>query len=399
MPVPTHLLAPLDLPNGARLRNRIVKSAMSDALGDGRGNPTPAQARLYGLWAEGGVAASIVGEVQGDPAGAEAPGNLVLGDRSEPSAFAPLMAKGRAQGTHLWLQLGHAGALTPPAIGTPKGPSALDLPGLRAAAMTAPEIGALPDRFAATARHARRLGASGVQIHAAHGFLLSQFLSPLFNRRGDAHGGSIASRMRLLLEVVAAVRATIGPGLVLSVKLNASDQLAGGLTPDEALQVVAALDRMGLDLIDISGGTYFPGAAASSDRPATGPYFLDFAAAARRLTTVPLMATGGFRRLDETEAALRDGTLDAIGIARALVLDPALPARWRRGGPDPSFPRFAHSPPGGVTAWFTQRMAALAGGGAAPNLTPAEALPLQRQRAAELGRLWRATFGTGRSST
>lgn len=400
MPVPTHLFAPLDLPNGARLRNRIVKSAMSDALGDGRGNPTPAQARLYGRWAEGGVAASIIGEVQGDPSAAEAPGNLVLGDRSEPAAFAPLMAAGREHGTHLWLQLGHAGALTPPRIGTPRGPSALDLAGLRAEAMTAPEIRALPDRFAATARHARRLGATGAQIHAAHGFLLSQFLSPLFNRRGDAYGGSIANRMRLLLDVVAAVRAAVGASLVLSVKLNASDQLAGGLTPDEALQVVAALDGTGIDLIDISGGTYFPGAAASSDRPASGPYFLDFATAARRLTTVPLMATGGFRRRAEAEAALRNGTLDAIGIARALVLDPALPARWRRGGPDPGFPRFDQSPPGGVTAWFTQRMAALAAEGTGANrghkFNAAEALTLQRRRSAALERLWRAHFGTGR---
>lgn len=400
MPVPTHLFAPLHLPNGARLRNRIVKAAMSDTLGDGRGNPTPAQARLYGLWAEGGVAASIIGEVQGDPSAAEAPGNLVLGEGSEPPAFAPLMAAGRAQGTHLWLQLGHAGALTPPGIGTPRGPSALDLPGLRAAALTAPEIAALPDRFAATARHVRRLGATGVQIHAAHGFLLSQFLSPLFNRRGDAHGGGIGNRMRLLLDVVAAVRAAVGASLVLSVKLNASDQIAGGLTPDEALQVVAALDRTGIDLIDISGGTYFPGAAANSDRPASGPYFLDFAAAARRLTSVPLMATGGFRRLAEAEAALRNGTLNAIGLARALVLDPALPVQWQHGGRDPAFPRFARSPPGGLTAWFTRRMAALAtdGTGANPGveLDPAEALTLQRRHSAALERLWRAYFGTGR---
>lgn len=400
MTVPTHLLAPLDLPNGARLRNRIVKSAMSDALGDGRGNPTPAQARLYGLWAEGGVAASIIGEVQGDPSAAEAPGNLVLGDGSEPAGFAPLITAGRAHGTHLWLQLGHAGALTPPGIGTPRGPSALDLPGLRAAALTAPEIAALPDRFAATARHARRLGATGVQIHAAHGFLLGQFLSPLFNRRGDAHGGSIGNRMRLLLDVAAAVRASVGASLVLSVKLNASDQIAGGLTPDEALQVVTALDRAGIDLIDISGGTYFPGAASSSERSASGPYFLDFAAAARRLTTVPLMATGGFRRLAEAEAALRNGTLDAIGLARALVLDPALPVRWRQGGPDPAFPRFARSPPGGVTAWFTQRMAALAadgtGGNPGPALDPAAALALQNRHSATLKRVWCAHFGTGR---
>ncbi len=396
MPCAPHLFTPLDLPNGARLRNRIVKSAMSDALGDGRGDPTAAQARLYRVWAEGGVAVSIIGEVQGDARFPEAPGNLVLGEHSDTGAFAALSAAGHMGGTQLWFQLGHAGALTPPRIGTPKGPSALDLPGLRAEALTLPEIRALPAHFAATARHAERLGASGVQIHAAHGFLLSQFLSPLFNRRGDSHGGGIANRMRLLLDIVEAVRAAIRPATALSVKLNASDQLDGGLAPEDALEVVAALDRTGVDLIDISGGTYFPGAKAASDRPASGPYFLEFAAAARQRTRLPLMATGGFRRRQDAEAALRDGTLDAIGLARALVLDPALPSRWRVGGADPDWPRFATSPPGGVTAWFTQRMATLAANGhAGPPITPEDALRLQHERGAALSRIWRARFGAG----
>lgn len=394
MPCPPSLFTPLDLPNGARLKNRIVKSAMSDALGNGRGDPTAAQARLYRIWSEGGTSASIIGEVQGDARFAEAPGNLVLGHHSDTGAFAALTAAGHTGGTQLWFQLGHAGALTPTGIGTPKGPSALDLPGLRAQALTRPEIRALPARFAATARHAERLGASGVQIHAAHGFLLGQFLSPLFNRRGDAYGGAIANRMRLLLEVTEAVRAAIRTTTALSVKLNASDQLDGGLIPEDALEVVAALDRTGIDLIDISGGTYFPGARAASDRPAAGPYFLDFAAAARRRTRCPLMATGGFRRRHEAEAAIRDGTLDAIGLARALVLDPALPSRWQAGGADPDWPRFTTSPPGGVTAWFTQRMAALAANGeAGPPLAPEDALRLQQERHAALSRIWRAGFG------
>ena len=387
------LFTPLDLPNGARLKNRIVKSAMSDALGDGRGDPTAAQARLYRVWAEGGVGASIIGEVQGDARFPEAPGNLVLGAHSDAGAFAALSQAGHTGGAQLWFQLGHAGALTPPAIGTPKGPSALDLPGLRAQALSLPEIRALPAHFAATARHAERLGASGVQIHAAHGFLLSQFLSPLFNRRDDSYGGGIANRMRLLLDIVEAVRAAIRPTTALSVKLNASDQLDGGLAPEDTLAVVAALDRMGIDLIDISGGTYFPGARAASDRPASGPYFLEFAAAARRRTRLPLMATGGFRRRQEAEEAIHDGTLDAVGLARALVLDPALPSQWQAGGADPDWPRFTTNPPGGVTAWFTQRMAALAANGeAGPNLTPEEALRHAQERHTALSRSWRARF-------
>ena len=173
MPHETDLFTPLELPNGAVLRNRIVKSAMSDSLGDGRGNPTEAQTRLYERWAEGGAAVSIIGEVQGDPLFAEKPGNLVLNDASDKDAFAKLAWRGGSHGAQLWLQLGHAGALTPPEIGTPKGPSPIDLPELRAAELTLPEIRALPDQFEKTSVRAASLGFSGVQIHAAHGCLLN----------------------------------------------------------------------------------------------------------------------------------------------------------------------------------------------------------------------------------
>lgn len=199
------------------------------------------------------------------------------------------------------------------------------------------------------------LGFFGVQIHAAHGFLLSQFLSPLFNRRTDAYGGDIANRMRLLLAVVEAVRTTVSPAFVVALKLNSSDQLEGGLQPEDALTVVQALDGRGLDLIDINEGTYFPGAPSSSDRRSTGPYFMDFAAEARRLTSIPLMATGGFKRRAEAEAATASGAVDLGGLARTLVLDSALPKTWNAGGTDPVFPRFALLPPGGVTAGFTMR--------------------------------------------
>lgn len=392
MSLRTGLFSSLTLPNGARLKNRIVKSAMSDSLGDGRGNPTEAQMRLYRRWAEGGVAASIVGEVQGHARFAERPGNLVLHDSSDQGAFGRLARCGGSHRAQLWFQLGHAGALTPRDIGTPKGPSALELPELRAAAMSGEDINALPMQFAATARHAERLGISGVQIHAAHGFLLSQFLSPLFNRRGDAYGGGIANRMRLLMEVIEAMRDAVTPAFTVALKLNASDQLAGGLTPEDSLHVIGALEKSGIDLIDISGGTYFPGAMSSSDRVTHGPYFLDFAAAARRVTSLPLMATGGFRRLAEAEAAVSSSTLDAVGLARALVLDPALAATWQGGGPDPVFPCFDHAPPGGITAWFTMQLTALGEGHDAAPMSPAEALAAYERRDAMRLQVWNETF-------
>jgi 2,4-dienoyl-CoA reductase-like NADH-dependent reductase (Old Yellow Enzyme family) len=352
----TALFEPLELPCGTILKNRIAKSAMSDSLGDGRGDPTDAQNRLYERWAEGGLAVSIIGEVQGDPNFAEKPGNLVLGPASDIGRFRALARAGSANGAQLWLQLGHAGAMAHPPISDPKGPSALNIPGLTCSALTADEVGALPPEFARTARLAKDVGFGGVQVHAAHGFLLSQFLSPLFNRREDGYGGSIANRMRLLLEVVDEVRGAVGPSFPVAIKLNATDQLEGGLKEDDALAVIAALDGSGIDLIDISGGTYFPGARSASDGAGGGPYFLDFAEKARPLTSKPLMVTGGFKTLQQASDALGRG-VDMVGLARALVLDPTLPDGWRSGrSGDPVFPKFKDPPKGGITAWYTMRL-------------------------------------------
>ncbi|KIC40230.1 oxidoreductase [Ruegeria sp. ANG-R] len=350
------LFTPLTLPNGRVLKNRIIKSAMSDSLANGQGNPTAAQIRLYERWAEGGLAASIIGEVQGDSRYPEKPGNLVLDDSADMVAFRELARRGSVNSAQLWLQLGHAGALAHRPLSQPKGPSAIDFPDFRSEAMSLAEIKAIPDRFANTARLAAELGFGGVQVHAAHGFLLSQFLSPLFNHRTDAYGGSILARMRLLIETVEAVRAAVPPDFAVAVKLNATDQLDGGLTEEDALRVVAGLEGKGVDLLDVSGGTYFPGAPSSSERATKGPYFLDFARAARALISTPLMVTGGFKHYQEAEAAILSGNVDAVGIARGLVLDPHLPKTWRIGKGDPVFPRFATLPPGGMTAWFTMRM-------------------------------------------
>ncbi|KUP92868.1 NADH:flavin oxidoreductase/NADH oxidase family protein [Tritonibacter horizontis] len=350
------LFQPLELPCGVILKNRIGKSAMSDSLGDGRGDPTDAQIRLYERWAEGGLAVSIVGEVQGNPHFAEKPGNLVLGPASDVERFRALARAGSINGAQLWLQLGHAGAMAHPPISDPKGPSALDIPGLTCSALTLKEVRDLPSEFARTAHMAKKLGFGGVQIHAAHGFLLSQFLSPLFNRRDDKYGGSVTNRMRLLLEVAHEVRTAVGPSFPIAVKLNATDQLEGGFHEDDALAVVAALDETGIDLIDVSGGTYFPGAKSASDSAGSGPYFFDFAEQARPLTDKPLMVTGGFKTLRQVTGALDRG-IDMIGLARALVLDPSLPSKWQSGAvDDPDFPRFQDPPEGGITAWYTMRL-------------------------------------------
>ena len=351
------LFEPIKLPCGLILKNRIAKSAMSDSLGDGTGHPTAEQMRLYQRWAAGGVAASIIGEVQGNSGFAEKPGNLVLNEASDLDRFRDLAQQGGENGTQLWMQLGHAGALAYGPTSSPKGPSALDLPGLHCAELTIEEIHQLPSEFARTARLAQQAGFGGVQIHAAHGFLLSQFHSPLFNKRRDEYGGAITNRMRPLLETIEATRAAVGSKFPIAVKLNSSDQLEGGFNEEDALEVVAALDRSSIDLIDISGGTYFPGAKSASDGAGRGPYFIEFAKRARTVTTKPLMLTGGFKTRSQVEEAVASGAVDVVGLARALVLEPSLPDLWKENQrPEPVFPRFSETPEGGVTAWYTMRI-------------------------------------------
>ena len=388
------LSQPLHLPCGVVLKNRLVKSAMSDSLGDGRGAPTEVQVSLYERWANGGLALSIIGEVQGTSDFPEKPGNLVLDAKSDPDRFRALARRGSTNNAHLWLQLGHAGAMADVSISTPKGPSALSLPGLTCGALTVSEINHLQDEFARTAVLAKELGFGGVEIHAAHGFLLSQFLSPLFNTRSDAYGGSLDNRMRLLLQVVECVRRAVGPEFPIGVKLNASDQLQGGFQPDEALAVVTALDSTSIDLVDISGGTYFPGAPSSSDRAGSGPYFLDFAERARTKTTKPLMVTGGFKTFQQAEAAIQDGKADLVGLARAFVVKPDLANNWLSASPsNPQFPRFDNPPEGGVTAWFTMQMTQIANGESA--LSPADihaAVEAYEERDDKRRQIWKDHF-------
>jgi 2,4-dienoyl-CoA reductase-like NADH-dependent reductase (Old Yellow Enzyme family) len=357
----TVLFETLELPCGVILKNRIAKSAMSDSLGDGSGHPTAEQNQLYQRWAEGGLALSIIGEVQSSSGYAEKPGNLVLDVNSDMSKFETLAEHGSRNGALLWLQLGHAGALAYRPISNPKGPSELDLPDLQCEGMSLDEVQQLPLDFAKTAKLAQQAGFGGVQIHAAHGFLLSQFLSPLFNKRSDGYGGTIANRMKPLLQSIEAVREAVGPNFPIAVKLNSSDQLVGGLDEDDALEVVAALDASSVDLIDISGGTYFPGAKAASDGAGRGPYFVEFAKRARTKTSKPLMLTGGFKTRAQAEDAVRSGVVDVVGLARALVLEPSLPNLWMENQmPEPSFPRFSDAPEGGITAWYTMRLTDIA---------------------------------------
>lgn len=388
---------PVELPCGTQLKNRIVKSAMSDSLGDGTGNPTEAQMHLYQRWAEGGTALSLIGEVQTTPYYPEKPGNLVLIRGADIKALRSLATRGSVNGAHIWPQLGHAGALAHEPVSSPKGPSALDVDGLTCAELTLTEIQDLPAAYAASATLAKEAGFGGLQIHAGHGFLFSQFLSPLFNHRTDEYGGSVEGRFRVIGEVIDAVRQAVGNSYPVAIKINSSDMLEGGLTGDDALHVVRLLNETSVDLIDISGGTYFPGAASSSDNASSsGPYFVDFARRARTVTSIPIMLTGGFRSKEQAVSAIEAGSADAIGLGRAMAINPSLANTWLSdSGDDPEFPRFDAPPRGAVTAWYTMRLTAI-GEGSEHNFTmsAADALALYDTRDAERNHRWNKHFGT-----
>jgi 2,4-dienoyl-CoA reductase-like NADH-dependent reductase (Old Yellow Enzyme family) len=395
-PQPPHNLGrSLELPCGAILKNRIVKTAMSDSLGNGEGDATTAQARLYERWAQGGAALSIIGEVQVVPHFPEKPGNLVLSAQSDREAMRTLVGGAVVDGAHLWPQLGHAGALAHAPISHPAGPSALDVPGLKCAGLTTAEVEQLPGLYANAAGLAKDIGFSGVQVHAGHGFLLSQFISPLFNLRIDRYGGSVEARCQIALRIIDEVRRAVGPSFPIGIKINSTDKLEGGLTPDDALEVVRLLDRTSVDLIDISGGTYFPGAKASSDAPSDdAPYFIDFARRARSVTEVPLMLTGGFERREQAVDAVDGGAADVVGLARAMALNPDLANAWlTEEGGDPEFPVFDSPPRGGVAAWYSMRLTALAEDAEAEfTADPQAAMDLYEERDAERCPGWLAKF-------
>lgn len=330
----------LRLPSGAVIKNRIAKAAMTEGLADASNNATPELERLYRIWSEGGAGLLISGNMQVDRAHLERPGNIVVDGLQRADQLQGLAAAGTSSGNHLWMQLNHPGRQTLRAINaTPAAPSAIPLDAIgdfgEPRELSESEILGLIDRFSAAAGTARKTGFTGVQIHAAHGYLLSQFLSPRANRRGDKWGGSLEARASLLLAIVKRVREAVGPDFALSVKLNSSDFQKDGFAPDDALTVASWLQRANVDLLEISGGSYERLSMAGSDAKASTQqreaYFLDFAKEVRRVSDIPLMVTGGFRTRTGMDEALASGACDMIGLGRPLCIEPDLPSRLLNG--------------------------------------------------------------------
>jgi len=347
------LTLPLRLPCGTRLPNRLAKAAMTEGLADPLLRATPALERLYRTWSEGGAGLLITGNLQVDRFDLERPGNVAI-DLSEPRTFdaearARLAAWARAgtvNGNQLWVQIAHAGRQSPRYVtGRPLAPSAvqLDLLGnyARPRALTEAEILDLIGRFAHAGRVVREAGFTGVQVHGAHGYLISSFLSPVTNQRTDAWGGSLANRARFLIETLRAVRLAVGRDFPVALKLNSDDFRKGGFTHEECLQVVAWLNDESVDLLEVSGGTYeqprligFEGRSEDAmpvrrSTRAREAYFLDYASAIRRVARMPLMVTGGFRTREGMTAAIGDGAgsgdCDVIGLGRPLCWMPDFP--------------------------------------------------------------------------
>lgn len=348
---PQQLLAqPFTLPNGTVVRNRLAKSAMSERLGTLDCRATPELVRLYGKWAEGGIGLCITGNVMIDRRALGEPNNFVLEDDRDMDLLRQWAEAGTRNGAQLWMQINHPGKQSPKGLNRETvSPSAIpfreDLARFFATPreLTPAEIEEIVQRYGRTAGLAKQAGFSGVQIHGAHGYLVSQFLSPHHNQRQDEWGGTPEKRRRFVLEVLKAMRAQVGPAFPIGIKLNSADFQRGGFTEEESLDTIRALAEAGIDLVEISGGTYEAPTAMVGVKDSTRAreaYFLEFAEKARAAARVPLMVTGGFRSLRGMGEAIASGALDFVGLARTLALETDLPARLLAG----EEPRYAVKP-------------------------------------------------------
>ncbi len=334
------LTQPLHLPNGHVLRNRLAKAATSETLATYANNPTPRLVRLYQRWASSGIGLIITGNVMIDRRALGEPGNVVIEDEADLPLLQQWARAASDQGAALWVQLNHPGKHSTKGLNARNlAPSAVPFSKDMAALFETPreattaEIKDIIQRFGRSAAICKKAGFSGVQIHAAHGYLINQFLSPHHNQRNDEWGGTAEKRRSFLLAVYAEIRKQVGPDFPVAIKLNSADFQHGGFTEEESLATVRAMVDAGIDLVEISGGTYETGVAQpkKASTQAREAYFIEFAEKVRAAVQVPLMLTGGFRSVAGMDAALRSGAVDVVGIARLMAIDPDAPAALLQG--------------------------------------------------------------------
>jgi 2,4-dienoyl-CoA reductase-like NADH-dependent reductase (Old Yellow Enzyme family) len=330
----------LQLPSGAVIRNRLAKAATSETLATYANRPTQSLVRLYQRWASSGIGLLITGNVMIDRRALGEPGNVVIEDETDLPILQQWARAATGQGAAIWVQLNHPGKQSTKGLNESNlAPSAVPFSKDLAALFETPreatgaEIAEIIERFGRSAAICKKAGFSGVQIHAAHGYLINQFLSPHHNQRNDEWGGTPEKRRRFLLAVYAEVRRQVGRDFPVAIKLNSADFQRGGFTEEESLATVRALVDAGIDMVEISGGTYETGVAqpVKASTQAREAYFIEFAEKVRAVVPVPLMVTGGFRSVAGMNAALRSGAVDVVGVARLMVIDPDAPASLLRG--------------------------------------------------------------------
>ena len=313
------LFTPFTFPNGKTAKNRIFKSAMEEQLAQ-HDQPSEKLIRLYDTWAKGGAGVLVTGNVMVAESGKGSIKDVVISDDRSLEMLKKWAKAGMQNDTLLIMQINHAGKQAPAVVNkTPLAPSAVPLVGMDGfinppRELSANEINRLIQLFVQTSEIAEQAGFSGVQIHAAHGYLISQFLSPHHNRRQDQWGGSLENRMRFLLETYTAIRAAVGKDFLVGIKLNSADFQKGGFDESESVRVVQKLSEMGIDFIEVSGGNYeSPQMLAAKDSTRKREaFFIDYAEKARAVSQAPLIITGGFRSQSAMEDALSSGHLDLV---------------------------------------------------------------------------------------
>jgi 2,4-dienoyl-CoA reductase-like NADH-dependent reductase (Old Yellow Enzyme family) len=352
------LASPLTLPCGAVIHNRLCKAAMTEGLADEFNQATKEHVRLYQTWSEGGSGLLITGNIQIDRRYLERPGNIAIdGPQSEDQRkrLKELSKAGTKNGNHFWVQIGHAGRQTDPRVNKlGVGPSAIKsrniagqavMPSFTPRALETKEIPIIVQKFADAAKVCKETGFTGVQIHSAHGYLLSSFLNPNANKREDEYGGEIEKRSLFLIQTIRKVREAVGVDFPISVKVNVSDFIKEGLTPDEASKLGHLLDQEGLDLIEMSGGNYenlaiLDGSSFTDTKKVKEAYFLEASKSLReKIKRTPLMLTGGLRSRSMMEKVLKTENINMIGIGRPLCGLPSGPKELLEKKID-SLPRF-----------------------------------------------------------
>lgn len=322
------------LPNGTILSNRIAKSAMSENLSNKNHEPTPVLINVYKKWAQSGAGLLITGNIMIDSKAMGEPRNVVVEDRKNIKILKEWAESVKGTNTHLWAQINHPGRQAMEQINSNlKAPSAIPLKmggrqnttKIIPEALTESEILDIIKAFGNTALILKEAGFSGIQIHGAHGYLVSQFLSSYANIRTDKWGGSLENRSRFVIEVYREIRKQVGISFPIGIKLNSADFQKGGFSEEESMEVVKILSKEGIDLIEISGGTYEAPAMMGKRKGSTierEAYFMDYIEKARKITNTPLMLTGGFRTTSVMKDAITSNQLDIIGIARPFAIFP-----------------------------------------------------------------------------